>query len=149
MKVAQGRERAKVRVVGGAVQQQPWEGKKNRRPGTGKLFSECGKGQARSKKQEARSNQKASKKVKKAYDTRASRVLSHLSTVRAHRCLTPQIGRDTVCSPGYGRRQRLVPPAAPCTPKTDKMVGGRQQWAAEEAISKVRQRGKSCTGLGF
>ena len=61
MKVAQGRERAKVRVVGGAVQQQPWEGKKNRRPGTGKLFSECGKGQAGSKKQKGSKKQAKSK----------------------------------------------------------------------------------------
>ena len=54
----------KSRVVGGAVQQQPWEGKKNRRPGTGKLFSECGKGQAGSKKQKGSKKEAKSKQKK-------------------------------------------------------------------------------------
>ena len=50
--------------------------------------------------------QQQKKEKEMAFDTAASRVLSHLSTVPAHRCLTSQIGRDTVYSDGYGRRHK-------------------------------------------
>ena len=57
-----------------------------------------------------------------AYDTGASRVLSHLSTVPAHRCLTSQIGRDTVCSPGYGRRRGQTPTQLSLYPEPTKKL---------------------------
>ena len=41
----------------------------------------------------------------KAYDTRYSQAVSHLSTDRARRCLTSVIGREPVYSTWYGRRQ--------------------------------------------
>ena len=45
------------------------------------------------------------KNKKKAYGTRYSQAVTHLSTNRARHCLTSQIGRDGVCSVWYGRRR--------------------------------------------
>ena len=42
---------------------------------------------------------------KKAYGTRYSQAVTHLSTNRARHCLTSQIGRDGVYSVWYGRRR--------------------------------------------
>ena len=42
--------------------------------------------------------------MKKAYDTRYSQAVTHLSTNRALRCLTSVIGREPVFSTWYGRR---------------------------------------------
>ena len=48
------------------------------------------------------------KKRKKAYDTRYSQAVTHLSTNRALRCLTSVIGREPVFSTWYGRRHQYI-----------------------------------------
>ncbi len=47
------------------------------------------------------------KNFKKANSTRCSQAVSHPSTIRTQCCLTSVIGRDLVCSTGYGRWRRL------------------------------------------
>ena len=45
------------------------------------------------------------RKTKRVYSTRYSHAVTHHATDRARRCLTSLIGRETVLSTWYGRRQ--------------------------------------------
>ena len=47
------------------------------------------------------------KNHQKANSTRTSRVVTHLSTTQARRCLTSEIGRVPVFSTWYGRKRQL------------------------------------------
>ena len=50
----------------------------------------------------------AAAKREKAYNTWSSRVVTHLSTTQARRCLTAEIGRVPVLSTWYGRKRERV-----------------------------------------
>ena len=47
------------------------------------------------------------KKNDRAYNTRSSQVVTHLSTFRARRCLTSEIERVPVLSAWYGRKRYI------------------------------------------